>query len=944
MFRRIFVCILACLPMVSVGMAQPVVEAPMPERGAPPPLRFSTHWGQMTNSPPTADEGWQKAAQPGVTVNPYTQARYFPQAGGGWMRIGDTGSVYIPAPPNLPEPKRLIFEFDHDDRIYAQKGGFIVVSDDLGRSWTPISMPAEITEVLPLAVRNDGQTQLLLAGAEGLWIGTGEIQDGTPEFVWRHVLTNAITALAVSHDQSTVVAGKASGEVVVGHSVEDEWVFPGRQPREAAVAFTAIHPSDPDFLVAGYREPRGDTAGALVYLSRDAGDTWEPADGVSPGRLPDDPPKNLLFVFYDQEYLAYLLTANHTYVTQDFLTWGIEESMPEATITGVFAQDNTMYAGGPGQAWYMVPQAVRCTYQVTPTKITASPEGSTHRLAINANSSTCAWSVSKLASNSPIRISSGASGRGDGSVTFTVAANQTSRKRTLSLRVANRSVSISQGNIEACSVALRTGSNWDLPSGNKSGFASALQIGVSANLPNCEWAISADSPELTFAPAAGRGSATVTASLKANHTGKPRRIVTTFQGRQYTLVQAAERQEPGSGNPVVPCSVQVNSARFPATGGTGSLRVQKTGTCDAITLTAASAWISLEKTAVTANGVADVSFRVAAHTTTGDRTAAINATAGGSNLNGSPVTITQTGAKPEPCTRITATAAATSVAAAGGRIAIAIHNTGACPASTARTDQGWARVVASAGGFTIEIDRNAGAARAVTVTITNASRTVGGSPIRLQQTGVSQPRPPQPQPCVITLPVTYVELAGSTRIYDIRVNTSRADCAWSVSPVSTTATDTQWLALSRTAGTGTGIIRLTAKSPGIQGRLAEFRVANIPVTVTQRGTIGSNGCACVGPACGANMQMSIDRSSFAASGGDTSLKVFAPNSCQWEVHASDAFVSFPSGNRGIGNGVVAVRVAPNRLGVSRTTEIRSPQATPAVNGSVAKARLTQSAN
>lgn len=758
------------------------------------------------------------------------------------------------------------------------------------------------------------------------------------------MLTDAITALTVSHDQSTVVAGKASGEVTVGRSVEEEWVFTGGQPREAVVAFTAIHPSDPDFLVVGYREPRGDTAGALVYLSRDAGETWEPADGVSPGRLPDDPPKNLLFVFYDQDYLAYLFTANHTYVSQDFLTWGIEESMPEATITGVFGLDNTLYAGGPGQAWSMIPQAVRCTYQVTPTKITASPEGSTHRLAINANSSTCAWSVSKLASNSPIRISGGASGRGDGSVTFTVAANQTSRKRTLSLSVANNSVSIGQGNIEACSVALRTGSNWDLPAGNKSGFASALQIGVSANLPNCEWAISADSPELTFKPATGRGNSTVTASLKANNTGKPRTIVTTFQGRKYTLVQAGERQEPGGGIPAVPCSVQVNVARFSAAGGTGTVHVQKTGACGAITLTAPAAWISLERNAVTANGVANISFRVAAHTTTGDRTAAITATAGGANLSGSPLTITQTGAKPEPCSMITATAAETSVAVSGGRISIAIRNTGACPASTARTDQGWARVVALDGGFTIEIDPNAGAARAVTVTITNANRVVSGSPIRIQQLGVSQPPPPQPQPCVITLPVIYVEFAGSTRIYDLRVNTSRADCAWSVSPLATTATDPQWLALSRTSGTGTAVIRLTAKSPGIQGRLAEFRVANIPVTVTQRGTIGSNGCACVGPACGANMQMSIDRSSFTASGGDTTLRVLAPNSCQWEVHASDAFVSFPSGNRGLGNGVVPVRVAPNRLGVSRTAEFRSPQATPANNGSVAQARITQSAN
>lgn len=154
----------------------------MPERGAPPTLRFSTHWGQMTNSPPTAAEGWQKSTQPGVTVNPYTQARFLHQPEGGWLRVSDTGSVHIPAPTNLADPERLIFEFDHDDRIYVQKGGQIAVSDDLGQSWAEISMPAELTEVAPLVVRNDGQTQLLLGAAEGLWIGTSEIHDGTPEF------------------------------------------------------------------------------------------------------------------------------------------------------------------------------------------------------------------------------------------------------------------------------------------------------------------------------------------------------------------------------------------------------------------------------------------------------------------------------------------------------------------------------------------------------------------------------------------------------------------------------------------------------------------------------------------------------------------------------------------------------------------------------------------
>jgi len=91
------------------------------------------------------------------------------------------------------------------------------------------------------------------------------------------------------------------------------------------------------------------------------------------------------------------------------------------------------------------------------------------------------------------------------------------------------------------------------------------------------------------------------------------------------------------------------------------------------------------------------------------------------------------------------------------------------------------------------------------------------------------------------------------------------------------------------------------------------------------------------------MQMSVDRSQFPAAGGDTTVNISTLSECEWDLTKNASWITFLDPPHGIGKGAVRIRIQPNRDSVTRVAEFRSTQATPANNGSVARASVTQSA-
>jgi Zn-dependent metalloprotease len=84
-----------------------------------------------------------------------------------------------------------------------------------------------------------------------------------------------------------------------------------------------------------------------------------------------------------------------------------------------------------------------CTYSISPTSTTVQPTGGTGSVAVTASSGTCGWTAT---SNAPswITINSGASGTGNGTVSYTVAAYTGKTNRTGTLTIAGKTFTVTQ--------------------------------------------------------------------------------------------------------------------------------------------------------------------------------------------------------------------------------------------------------------------------------------------------------------------------------------------------------------------------------------------------------------------------------------------------------------------------------------------------------------------
>ena len=102
-----------------------------------------------------------------------------------------------------------------------------------------------------------------------------------------------------------------------------------------------------------------------------------------------------------------------------------------------------------GQTVTITQSANSCTYNVSPTSVSAPSTGSNASVSVTTGSS-CAWTATSMVAW--ITITSGASMAGLGSTNYTVAVNPTGSVRTGTLIVAGQTVTITQAATAGCSV------------------------------------------------------------------------------------------------------------------------------------------------------------------------------------------------------------------------------------------------------------------------------------------------------------------------------------------------------------------------------------------------------------------------------------------------------------------------------------------------------------
>ena len=198
-----------------------------------------------------------------------------------------------------------------------------------------------------------------------------------------------------------------------------------------------------------------------------------------------------------------------------------------------------------------------CAYSINPTSQSFSASGGSGSVAVTTGAG-CAWMAASNATF--ITINSGASGNGNGTVNYTVAAN-TGAARTGTLTIAGRTFTVQQSG-GGCTYTISPSFRSIAVEGGAGNVAVTTQTG-------CAWtAMSSVGWMAITGGASGNGSGTVNYSVASNVGNPPRSGTLTIAGRTFTVDQSG-------------CSytLSASSQTFSSGGGAGSVNVTAATGC-----------------------------------------------------------------------------------------------------------------------------------------------------------------------------------------------------------------------------------------------------------------------------------------------------------------------------------------------------------------------------
>jgi len=250
---------------------------------------------------------------------------------------------------------------------------------------------------------------------------------------------------------------------------------------------------------------------------------------------------------------------------------------------------------------FTVNQGSGCTFTIAPTNATFGATGGSSNVAVTASSANCPWTA---ASNDGwISITSGAAGTGNGSVSYSVAANLGS-PRSGTLTIAGKTFTVNQGSGCAFTIA-PTNASFSASGGNSN-------VAVTASAGGCAWtAVSNDAWIIVTSGAAGTGNGSVNYSVAAN-VGDARSGTITIAGKTFTVNQSSG----------CAFSMSPTSAAFTASGGSSNVTVTASETNCARTAVSNNGWISVTAGAA-GTGDGSVNYDVAPNPGTDPRTGTV---------------------------------------------------------------------------------------------------------------------------------------------------------------------------------------------------------------------------------------------------------------------------------------------------------------------------------
>jgi hypothetical protein len=276
-----------------------------------------------------------------------------------------------------------------------------------------------------------------------------------------------------------------------------------------------------------------------------------------------------------------------------------------------------------------------CSYSAAPPSAVYTSAGGTGGITITTQPG-CAWSTTSQAAW--ITITAGASGAGNGTSQYAVAANPTSTARSGTITAAGQTITISQGGTSSTCMYGISPNSASYPATASSGsVAVTTQAG-------CAWSASSQAAWITItAGATGSGNGTVQYTVAANTGAAGRTGTLTVATQQVTITQAGTA-------PACTYNATPPSAFYPVTGGAGTIAVTTSAGC-AWTATSQAAWITITGGG-TGTGNGTVQYAVAPNSgagrsstiIVGGRTVAI--TQDGTNASGAAATTSRAAESP----------------------------------------------------------------------------------------------------------------------------------------------------------------------------------------------------------------------------------------------------------------------------------------------------------
>ena len=482
---------------------------------------------------------------------------------------------------------------------------------------------------------------------------------------------------------------------------------------------------------------------------------------------------------------AWNATSNASWITITANAFGTGNATVNYTVaanTLATSRTGTMTIGGPT---FTVTQAgAPCTFTISSSTANLTSSAAMGTVTVTAASG-CSWTATSNAAW--LTIASGASGNGNGTVTYNVADNTGSAARTGILTIAGQSFTVTQAAPSCVSLIS------PLSSTLSASIAASGSVAVTASA-GCSWTAVSNDPWITVSVGAtGTGNGYVAYGVAANTGSALRTGRLIIGGYVFTITQ-----------PGAPCAFTVSpwwsNLTSPAAAN-GTVSVSGGSGCS-WTATSNAAWITITSGA-SGTGSGSVNYTVAANTGTTSRS-------GTMTIAGMTYTVSQ----PASSCSFTISPTAQAFGASGGSGIVTVTTSANC-SWTASSNAAWVTISGGATGtgsgtVAFNVAANTGTvSRSATLTIGGKSFTVTeGGPCSF---GLS--------PWLISAPAAGI--SGSITV------TTQPGCSW------TATTASAWITVSG-SGVGSGTVAYTVQpNTGTLARSGSVTVGNVSVGVNQ---------------------------------------------------------------------------------------------------------------